>query len=331
MVSLQQEEVVKAYTSMRLIRAFEELVVQLVNSNEIAGVTHEYIGEEAVAVGVCAALEADDVLTSTHRGHGHLLARGADPAKMLAELLGRETGLNRGRGGSMHIADVSLGIYGANGIVGAGVPFALGAAATPTESGKTRVAVAFFGDGALNQGVLLESFNLAAAWNLPVIFCCENNGYAVTTPLAKSMPVTPVERAAGFGIPGQEVDGMDVIAVAEAARLAVDHARSGKGPYFLDCQTYRLVGHHTAERTMNLTYRTQDEIESWATRDPLLVATEHARHAGIPSARFEAADAEVRERLASSLDIAREGAVPKAESALDYSYSSLIPLRWGRA
>ena len=141
MVPLQQEEVVKAYTSMRLIRAFEELVVQLVNSNEIAGVTHEYIGEEAVAVGVCAALEADDVLTSTHRGHGHLLARGADPAKMLAELLGRETGLNRGRGGSMHIADVSLGIYGANGIVGAGVPFALGAAATPTESGESRVAV----------------------------------------------------------------------------------------------------------------------------------------------------------------------------------------------
>jgi pyruvate dehydrogenase E1 component alpha subunit len=231
----------------------------------------------------------------------------------------------------MHIADVSLGIYGANGIVGAGVPFALGAAATPTESGKTRVAVAFFGDGALNQGVLLESFNLAAAWNLPVIFCCENNGYAVTTPLSKSMPVTPVERAAGFGIPGQEVDGMDVIAVAEAARFAVDHARSGKGPYFLDCQTYRLVGHHTAERTMNLTYRTQDEIESWATRDPLLVATEHARHAGIPSARFEAADAEVRERLASSLDIARGGAVPKAESALDYSYSSPIPMRWGRA
>lgn len=313
---------------MRLIRSFEELVVQLVNNNEIAGVTHEYIGQEAVATGVCAAMGPDDVLTSTHRGHGHLLARGASPTGMLAELLGRESGLNRARGGSMHIADVSLGIYGANGMVGAGVPFCLGAASVPTASG-TRVAVAFFGDGALNQGVLLESMNLAAAWKLPVIFCCENNGYAVTTAASTSTSVSPVERASGFGIPAIEVDGMDVEAVQRVSEAAVDAARAGAGPQFLDCRCYRFVGHHTAERTMNLTYREDAEIDMWRERDPLVVEARRLQSIGLLASDIAGIDTAVDEALAHSLEVARQGTPPDPATALDFGYASPISTRWG--
>ena len=284
----QHEAVGSNYRTMRLIRFFEELVVQLVNNNEIAGVTHEYIGQEAVATGVCAAMGRDDVLTSTHRGHGHLLARGASTTGMLAELLGRETGLNRARGGSMHIADVSLGIYGANGMVGAGVPFCLGAASVPTASG-TRVAVAFFGDGALNQGVLLESMNLAAAWKLPVIFCCENNGYAVTTSASSSTSGSPIERARGFGIAGFEVDGMDVDAVQRVARTAVE----------------------------------------WRKRDPLIVESRRLESVGLNASDIAAIDADVAAELASALEIAREGMPPDPSTALDFMYASPTAMRWG--
>lgn len=313
---------------MRTIRSFEELVVTLVNRNEIAGVTHEYIGQEAVAAGVCAALARNDVLTSTHRGHGHLLARGADPAAMLGELLGRESGLNRGRGGSMHIADVSLGVYGANGIVGAGVPFALGAASVPADDGP-RVAVAFFGDGALNQGVLLECLNLAAVWKLPVVFCCENNGYAVTMASSRSTSVSPVVRAGGFGVPALEVDGMDVVAVKAAADQAVQWARDGNGPFFLDCRCYRFVGHHTAESTMQLTYRTDEEISRWRLRDPLLVESERLLDAGVPSEHLMEIDDLVAALLQQALDAAREAPRPDPSSALDFMYASPTSVRWG--
>jgi pyruvate dehydrogenase E1 component alpha subunit len=327
-VARQQEAVGSNYRTMRLIRSFEELVVQLVNNNEIAGVTHEYIGQEAVATGLCAAMGPEDVLTSTHRGHGHLLARGASTTGMLAELLGRETGLYRARGGSMHIADVSLGIFGANGMVGAGVPFCLGAASVPTASGP-RVAVAFFGDGALNQGVLLESMNLAAAWKLPVIFCCENNGYAVTTSASSSTSGSPIERARGFGIPGFEVDGMDVDAVHRVAQTAVDAARAGEGPQFLDCKTYRFVGHHTAERTMNLTYREDSEIDRWRERDPLIVESRRLESVGLSASDIAALDSDVDAELASALAIAREGMPPDPSTALDFMYASPTALRWG--
>jgi pyruvate dehydrogenase E1 component alpha subunit len=325
---LDYSDLLVAYRTMRLIRQFEELVVQLVNSNEIAGVTHEYIGQEAVAVGMCQALAERDVLTSTHRGHGHLLARGAAPVGMLAELLGRETGLNRGHGGSMHIADVGLGIYGANGMVGGGVPFALGAASVQDQD-NIRVAVAFFGDGALNQGVLLESMNLAAAWNLPVIFCCENNGYAVTTRSSDSMTVTPRERAEGFGLVSAEVDGMDVSAVADAAAWAIARARQGDGPTFLDCRCYRFVGHHTAERTMNLTYRSEDEINSWRDRDPLDIAARSLMAEGAGREVISGIDDDVQAELAQALEEARQGSKPDGESALRFMYASPITTRWG--
>jgi TPP-dependent pyruvate/acetoin dehydrogenase alpha subunit len=326
------QELLTAYRTMRLIRSFEDTVVTLVNANEIPGVTHEYIGQEAVATGMCAAMTPDDVLTSTHRGHGHLIARGADPGRMFAELMAREDGLNHGRGGSMHVADVSLGIFGANGIVGAGAPFAAGAASVPGPSGP-RVAVAFFGDGAINQGVLLETFNLAAAWNLPMVFCCENNGYAVTTPAAKSSKVTPLQRATGFGLVGREVDGMDIEAVYEAAQWAVDHARSGAGPVFLDCRCYRFVGHNTGEHTLGLTYRTTEEIEDWRLRDPLVsAALRLAKHAELGPAAVDDVDDSVVAEIERATAFARGSANPSPESAMDFMYATetlTTATRWG--
>src|ERR1022692_356854 len=206
---------------MRLIRSFEECALALVKSGDIVGGIHPYIGEEAVAVGVCAALRDDDLITSTHRGHGHVLAKGADPGRMLAELCGRATGLNRGRGGSMHAADISLGILGANAIGGAAAPIAAGAAWAARRAGSDRVVATFFGDGALNQGVLLETLNLAALWRLPVLFVCENNRYAATMATATAVAGTAAGRAAAFGIPAEVADGTDVETVrAGAARSA---------------------------------------------------------------------------------------------------------------
>lgn len=305
------------YRTMRTIRRFEEQIVILVNSNEIAGVTHEYIGQEAVATGVCAALRDDDVITSTHRGHGHVIAKGADVSRMMAELLGRTTGLNRARGGSMHIADVSLGIYGANGIVAAGAPIAAGAAWAGVQAGSDRVAVCFFGDGAVNQGVLHETMNMAGIWRLPVLFVCENNGYAVSFAQEEATAGSLVERAAAYGMPAARVDGMDAEAVHEATAAAVAHARAGGGPSFLECETYRFVGHHTAEATMGLGYRSDEEIEGWRARDPLLVLG-----ARMDAAAVAAIDGEVEQLLERALEFARESPRPEVSSARDYVYAS---------
>jgi acetoin:2,6-dichlorophenolindophenol oxidoreductase subunit alpha len=316
----------RLYRTMRLIRRFEERVVELVNANEIAGVTHEYVGQEAVATGVCAALRTDDVITSTHRGHGHVIAKGADVRGMMAELLGRTTGLNRGRGGSMHIADVSLGILGANGIVAAGSPFAAGAAWAFRQDGSDRVAVTFFGDGGINQGVLLETINLAAIWKLPVVFVCENNGYAVTMASARATAGSIVERAAAYGIASSSVDGMDAELVLEAASEAVARARRGDGPRFLECVTYRFVGHHTAERTMRLGYRTDDEIAEWRLRDPVELGGSR-----LDSKTREQIDLEVERLLDDAVDFARASPHPSADEALDFVYASGPPPRAGVA
>ena len=311
---------------MRTIRRFEERVVELVNANEIAGVTHEYVGQEAVATGVCAALRPDDVITSTHRGHGHVIAKGADVRRMMAELLGRVDGLNRGRGGSMHIADLSVGIYGANGIVAAGAPFAAGAAwAAKTES-SDRVAVTFFGDGGANQGVLHETMNLAALWALPLVFVCENNGYAVTLAQSASTSGSLVERAAAYGMAAEAVDGMDVDAVLETATRAVTRARRGEGPSFLECRTYRFFGHHTAERTMKLAYRSEDEIERWRERDPLA-----GSGAKLDPVLREQIDADVEQLLDEALEFARQSPRPERSTALDFVYASGLRPRRGVA
>ena len=309
------------YRTIVTIRRFEELVVEFVNSNEIAGVTHEYIGEEAIAAGVCAALRPDDFITSTHRGHGHVLAKGADPGLMLAELFGRGNGLNRGRGGSMHIADVALGVLGANGIVAGGVPFAAGAAWSSRRQGRDNVAVAFFGDGGINQGVLAETMNMAALWRLSVIFVCENNQYALTLPFERSTAGVMTERVAAYGIPSRVADGMDPEDVHRAAAEAVERARAGEGPSFIECQAYRFSGHHTAESTMGLSYRTDEEIQHWRLRDPVEISGARVE----PELRARI-DREVDDLLTAAVAVARGGPHPSAEEACDYMYASgLVP------
>jgi acetoin:2,6-dichlorophenolindophenol oxidoreductase subunit alpha len=316
----------RLYRTMRLIRRFEERVVELVNANEIAGVTHEYIGQEAVAAGVCAALRPDDVITSTHRGHGHVIAKGADVGRMMAELLGRSTGLNRGRGGSMHIADFSLGILGANGIVGAASPFAAGAAWASQRADAERVAVTFFGDGGINQGVLLETMNLASVWKLPLVFVCENNGYAVTMASERATAGSIVERARAFAVHATQVDGMDAEAVYAAMSEAVEQTRRGDGPAFVECLTYRFVGHHTAEPTMRLAYRTDDEIARWRLRDPLDVVGER-----LDQDERAQIDAEVEHLLEDAVQFARSSPRPIGDEALDFVYASGPPPRAGAA
>ncbi len=259
------------YRVMHTIRRFEQRAVALFGEDRIWGTIHSYAGQEAVAAGVCGHLRDDDWITSTHRGHGHCIAKGADLGKMFAELLGRETGYCRGRGGSMHIADTSKGNLGANGIVGGGIPIATGAALTAAQLGTDQVAVSFFGDGGANQGTFHESLNLAAIWKLPVVYVCENNQYAETNPVSDAFAVEDISsRAAGYGMPGLRVDGQDVRAVHAAAGEAIARARSGDGPTLLVAETYRYEGHYYGDPQV---YRTKDEIESWrATRDPLEAA-----------------------------------------------------------
>jgi pyruvate dehydrogenase E1 component alpha subunit len=319
-----ESRAVRLYRTMRLIREFEERCLEMALTGEIVGGIHPYIGQEAVAAGVCAALNKDDVLTSTHRGHGHVLAKGADPKRMLAELCGTTAGLNRGRGGSMHAADVSLGVYGANGIVGAGAPIAAGAAWTFQQRGDARVAVSFFGDGALSQGVVLETFNLAALWQLPVVFVCENNGYATSLPLNRSLAGDAVERAAGFGLTARAVDGMDADATADAAAEAVERCRRGGGPTFLECRTYRFHGHHSFEEQMGLTYRDTAEVGDWRARDPLL-----AQSTRVAEATARAIDAEVSTLIDEAVKFARAGQAPNPDEALHHLYADGTTARPG--
>lgn len=312
------------YRTVRLIRRFEERAIELVRSGDIVGGIHPYTGEEAVAAGVCAALRTDDIITSTHRGHGHVLAKGADPARMLAELAGRVTGLNRGRGGSMHAADFSLGIYGANAIVGAAAPIATGAAWAAQQAGTDRVAVSFFGDGAVSQGVLLESFNLAALRAVPVIFVCENNRFATTMRVEAAVAGTITGRAAAFGIPASTVDGMDAEAVLAVATEAVQRARAGGGPSFMECHTYRFDAHHTWEHKVRPRYRTDEEVALGRSRDPVKI-----QGARLDGAERAAIDAQVEELLDAAVAFARSSDKPDPADALDYLYADGLRTRLG--
>jgi TPP-dependent pyruvate/acetoin dehydrogenase alpha subunit len=314
------------YRTVRLIRRFEERAIELVRSGVIAGGIHPYIGEEAIAAGTCAALRGDDVITSTHRGHGHVLAKGADPVRMLAELAGRVTGLNRGRGGSMHAADVSVGILGANAIVGAAAPIATGAAWAARRAGSDRVAVTYFGDGAVNQGVLLETLNLASLWRVPVIFVCENNGFATSMRVEASTAGTITGRAAAFGIPAATIDGMDPETVFAAASEAVARARSGDGPTFLECVTYRFDAHHTWEHAARPRYRTDEEVAAGSVRDPLAIQA-----ARVPANVRDRIDAEIEALLDEAVRFATDSAEPDPAGALDYLYADGLRARAGVA
>lgn len=266
-LDLPRERLVDWLYQMHLIRAFEETVEQLYAAGKMHGTMHLSIGQEAVAVGAIAALRPDDYITSTHRGHGHAIAKGQDLRAMLAELLGKETGVCRGRGGSMHLADLEKGNLGANGIVAGGIPIAVGAALSMRLRGLDRVVLCFFGDGAANHGNFHEGLNLAAVWRLPVVFLCENNQYAMSMPVQRAMAVPRVaDRAAAYGIPGETVDGMDVRAVYQAVRAAVDRARRGEGPSLIEAITYRYRGHSKSDRQV---YRTKEEVQAWMARDPI--------------------------------------------------------------
>lgn len=265
---IPKKKLIDMYRKMLLIRYHETKAADLFAAGKIVGYVHLYAGEEAVAVGACANLRDDDFITSTHRGHGHCIAKGCDVKYMIAELLGRETGYCRGKGGSMHIANVKIGMLGANGIVGAGPPLACGAALSAQIRGTDQVCISFFGDGASNQGTFHESLNLASIWRLPVVFIAENNLYAETTPQKYHMNIRSIaERGAAYGIPSAEVDGNDVIAVYEAVDEAVKRARAGLGPTLLDCITYRLRGHNEGD---DMLYRTKEEFEEWKKKEPIL-------------------------------------------------------------
>ena len=267
-MSLTAEKQLDMLRRMQTIRRFEERASDDFQAGRIYGVVHCYIGQEAVAVGVCAALNRDDQIISTHRGHGHCIAKGADLKRMTAELYGKRTGYCKGKGGSMHIADFSIGMLGANGIVAGGIPIVTGAGLAAQLEGKGRVAVSFFGDGAASAGPFHESINIAALWKLPMLYVCENNFYGVNTSVAEAVSVKDVaERAAAYGIPGVVADGNDVLAVYEVAEAAVKRARAGHGPTLIECKTYRWRGHTEIKGTPDR--RPPEEVEEWKQRDPI--------------------------------------------------------------
>lgn len=256
-----------ALRTMWTIRLFEEAVDDLFARGLMHGTMHLSIGQEATATGACMAIRPDDFITSTHRGHGHCIAKGADVERMMAELLGRQSGYCQGRGGSMHIADVATGNLGANGIVAGGIPIAAGAGLAQQMRGNSSVVVSFFGDGATNEGAFHEGMNLAAIWRLPVVFLCENNFYGMSMATSKAVNIDQLSsRAAGYGMPGHTIDGNDLQAVYECVAAAADRARAGDGPTFIEAQTYRWKGHSKSDKNL---YRTRDEIDDWKKQDPI--------------------------------------------------------------
>jgi pyruvate dehydrogenase E1 component alpha subunit len=265
---ISKDKLVSIFRKMCMIRSFEDKLYYLfLNDPTIPGTMHQYNGQEAVAVGVCENLEKEDYITSTHRGHGHCIAKGVSIDKMMAEMYGKSTGCCKGMGGSMHLADFSVGILGATGIVGAGLPIACGAALSSKLRGSNQVTVCFFGDGAANEGSFHESLNLAAIWKLPVVFVCENNLYGFSTPLHKVMAIENIsDRASGYGMHGETVDGNNVLAVYRSAREAVRRARDGKCPALIEYKTYRHRGHSRFESAF---YRPKEEVEEWMKRDPI--------------------------------------------------------------
>jgi pyruvate dehydrogenase E1 component alpha subunit len=266
-LAVSKEKLAEMYRKMFEIRCFEEKVFELYGQNLVPGTIHLYAGEEAVAVGVCSSLRKDDYITSTHRGHGHCIAKGAELKRTMAEILGKKTGYCKGKGGSMHIADFTVGMLGATAVVGAGLPIAVGAGLSAKLRKTDQVVACFFGEGASNQGTFHESLNLASAWSLPVIFVCENNLYAMGTRQSRIMNIQNIaDRAVAYGIPGVTADGNDVLAVFEASQKAVDRARGGGGPTLIECKTYRHKGHSRVDPAK---YRPKEEVEQWLARDPL--------------------------------------------------------------
>ena len=315
------EQLREALRKMYLIRRFEEGAEDSYMRGLIHGTMHLSIGQEASAVGICMPLASDDQITSTHRGHGHCIAKGAQVDRMFAEFFGKTTGYCKGRGGSMHIADVSAGNLGANGIVAGGIPIAVGAALSAKMQKNGKVVISFFGDGANNEGAFHESLNMAAIWKLPVIFVCENNGYGMSTSTARSTAVPNIaDRASAYAMPGIIVDGNDFSAVAEASTDAIDRARRGEGPSLIECKTYRHRGHSKSDRNR---YRTKDEIEEWKThRDPIVLFENELRNFEIMNdAAIEDVRKSVELEIETAIQFAKDSPMPAQEDVLNYVYT----------
>jgi len=319
---ISKELALRLYRSMQEQREFELKAYEIFRSGKMPGFIHLYVGEEAVAAGVCAHLGKGDYVTSTHRGHGHALAKGIAPRAALAELLGKVGGCNGGRGGSMHLYEPAVGFLGTNGVVAAGVPIAAGAALSAKLQGTDHVAVVFLGDGAVSNGAFHEGLNLAGVWNLPLVAVCENNMYATETPFTVATRNTHVaNRGPAYGIPGVEVDGEDVLAVYEKAGEAIARARRGEGATLIECLTYRWFGHHVGDPGTG--YRPKDEIAAWKARDPVAKLRSQVLDANLAVAgEFDAIDAEVRRLIDEAAEFALASPQPDAATAFDHVYSN---------
>jgi pyruvate dehydrogenase E1 component alpha subunit len=318
-LKLEGQQLIQMWRKMVEIRMFEEKVFELYGQNLVPGTIHLYVGEEAVAVGVCSALRRSDYITSTHRGHGHCIAKGADLKRTMAEILGKETGYCRGKGGSMHIADFSIGMLGATAVVGAGLPIAVGAGLSARLRKTDQVVACFFGEGASNQGTFHESINMASVWSLPVVFVCENNLYAMGTCQSRAMKIENVaNRAAAYGIPGVTVDGNDVLEVYHASEEAVHRARSGAGPTLIECKTYRHKGHSRVDPAK---YRPQAEVEHWLARDPIKRLKEKLlSDASISETEILKIEKDVSAEVDEAVKFALESPYPAAEEATQDVY-----------
>ena len=318
--AISKENLLGMYRTMQTIRQFESRVRDIFKEGKLPGFVHVSIGEEASATGAAAALTKEDYITSTHRGHGHLIAKGGEVKPMMAELFGKKTGYCKGKGGSMHIANFSLGILGANGIVGAGLPLATGAALAAKVRGSSEVALCFFGGGASNEGTFHESLNIASSWKLPVVFMCENNLYGEFTAGKDVTSVKDIaDRARGHDMPGVVLNGNDVVEVYEATVQAVERARKGEGPTLLECKTYRWEGHVVGEEAFlgKKSYRPTDEIEAWKKRCPLITFEQRFVPDTFSQAEVEAVQAEVAHAIDDAVQFALDSPYPEPEEALD--------------
>jgi pyruvate dehydrogenase E1 component alpha subunit len=319
-VPLNKEDLITMYTKMLTIRRFEERAADEYAKGALPGFIHSYIGQEAVAVGVCANLRLSDRIVSNHRGHGHCIAKGADLRRMMAEIHGRKTGYCKGKGGSMHIADFSIGMLGANGIVCAGLPIAVGAALAAQLEGEDKVAVVFFGDGASNEGEFHECLNLASIWKLPIVFACENNHYGANTPVWDVVPLSSIaERAQAYAMPGIVIDGNNVLEVREVAQKAVARARSGEGPSLLEFRTYRW--HHHFEGGYFPDLRPREEVEEWMGRCPIKRFEQEILAGVLTGEEQEAINQQVMSRVEDAVKYAVESPFPDPEDALQGVYS----------
>jgi len=319
-LNLCKEKLVGMYRKLLEIRIFEEKVFELYAQNLVPGTIHLYTGEEAVAVGVCSNLRKDDYITSTHRGHGHCIAKGAQPKQIMAEILGKKTGYCKGKGGSMHIADFSVGMLGATAVVGAGLPIAMGAGLSIKLSRTDNVVACFFGDGASNQGTFHEAINMAAIWKLPVIFVCENNVYAMGTRRSRVMLIENIaDRAQAYGISGVAVDGNDVLAVYEAAQKAVERARRGEGPTLIECKTYRHKGHSRIDPAK---YRPKEEVEEWLRKDPIKRFREKLMQTEVlTETEIQQVEKDVLAEIDEAAKYALQSPFPDPEEALEDVYA----------